>query len=254
MCQAGSAVEDNPHLSSEAAGTRTGGSRRGQQRAQRELRVQYGTRDLVRGLESLASGPNLHHALRHPAPIALGPQDRVALEGQVRELHRNLRQGAAGGSPPQGWEALGRLSRESPGYGVGAPGPPRGALVRAEVDKIDLPSTAGRFEVRQAEARLEEWRTWMLRSPEELEEVDRSSIRAHADPALRGRMAKVGDALEVLAVRMVKAGLVVPTRRTKGVHGVRLMTVAKSKGAQRLVWDMRQANARFRPPPKARLG
>lgn len=126
--------------------------------------------------------------------------------------------------------------------------------MRAQAGLIDLPETAGVFDTSVAEPRLGEWQDWMLRKPAELSEIDRSSIRAFADPCLRGRKAGVGDGLERLTARMVRAGLVVPTRRAEGVEGIRLMTVSKGKGRQRLVWDMRQANARFRPPPRVRLG
>lgn len=100
-----------------------------QQRIRREERVQRGTRDLIRGLDTLAggstaSGPSSSTSFR----LSLSPQDRQAIEGQVRDLARELRQGAASATPPEGWQALARLSRDSPGYGTSVPGPPRGGI------------------------------------------------------------------------------------------------------------------------------
>ena len=74
-------------------------------------------------------------------------------------------------------------------------------------------------------------------------------VRAYADPGLRGRKNGGGDGLERLAVRMFRAGMLRPVRRAPGVKGIRLFTVAKSGESQRLVWDMREANAGFRTPP-----
>jgi hypothetical protein len=219
--------------------------------------VQESTRDLVRGLETLAQGgpSEVRGSDSARFRLALGAQDRRELEAQARQLARETRQGAAGGQPPSGWEALSRLSRDVPGYGAsGSQDPSRGSLVRAKADLIDLPEVAGVFDSAVAEPRLHTWEDWMLRSPQEMAEVEVESIRSYADPCLQGRAAERGDGLEVLAARMVIAGLVVPTKRAKGVRGVRLMTVAKSRGRQRLVWDMRQANARFRPPPAVKLG
>ena len=73
-------------------------SRRVQQRARREERVQRGARDLLRGLAALAPGLNL----------ALGPQDRLRLEGQVRQLEQELREGAAAGNRHE-WRRLRKL-------------------------------------------------------------------------------------------------------------------------------------------------
>jgi hypothetical protein len=228
-------------------------SRRIQQRINRERRVERGTRDLERGLAQLAGGPSEGRAARK------GPQgaaDRAALREQVQTLDRETHQGAAGAEPPlQGWRAFQRLSRDLPGYGgASAPGQalPRGAIVRAEVDKIDLPKKAAVFPVAAAVPELVGWRDWMLQADADLDGAE--PVRAWADPALRGRRAGGGDGLERLAVRLLLAGMVVPTKRARGARGVKLLTVSKSSGAQRLVWDMRATNGTFSPPPYTALG
>jgi len=220
-------------------------SRRCQQRAQRKERGLREARQLAQGLDKLSG-----------SKLVLNAADRLALKEQVDSLHQELRSEAA--SDCHGWQALARLSRVSPGYGAteSTGGPPRGALVRAEIENIDLPSQAGIFPAEQGVSRLADWADWMLRPEGELNEADLDSIRAYADPALRGRRRGFGDGLERLVVRMVKARLVVPTKRASGARGIKLMTVSKGKKRrQRLVWDMRQTNSAFKPPPagQARL-
>ena len=254
MCLAQDPTERALHPTElgEAVQVDRGGSRRCQQRAQREIRIKRGTRNLASALESLAGGPDVARAVGRGSSSALSANDLTELEGQVRDLDRRLRQRAAGTSPPMGWEALARLSRETPGYGVNSASVPRGELVRANVDAIDLPASAGAFGVQSAVPDVGEWKEWMVRSSEDRAPLD--NIQAYADPGLRGRKLGAGDGLEVLAARMVRSGLLKPTKRARGVKGVKLMTVAKTGGRQRLVWDMRQSNAAFLPPPRAKLG
>ena len=76
--------------------------------------------------------------------------------------------------------------------------------MRAEAKLIDLPDKAGVFDTSLAEPRLQDWKEWMLRSPEELAGVDPEGVRAHADPGLRGRLAGAGVGLETLTARMVR--------------------------------------------------
>jgi len=52
---------------------------------------------------------------------------------------------------------------------------------------------------------------------------------------------------------MLKAGMVTPVRRAPGAKGVKLFTVAKDAEMQRLVWDMREANAMFKEPPEMQM-
>ncbi len=121
--------------------------------------------------------------------------------------------------------------------------------MRARVRDIALPvGTENSFELSECIPEFRaDWRTWMLRADCELD--GGVSVASYADPCLRGRRHGGGDGLECLALRMLKAGMVKPVRRAPGAKGVKLFTVAKDDYWQRLVWDMREANAVFKQPP-----
>ena len=182
------------------------------------------------------------------SPEAARSEELERVRGEVRGLSKRL----GGGAAERGRDALVRLSRTESGYAALGGEAHRGDLCPARVEDVALPATHHAFDLREVAPELEHWRSWMLREPPPVAAAD--TVRSYADPSLRGRKAGRGDGLERLAVRMYEAGMLVPVRRAPDTEGVKLFTVVKNGNEQRLVWDMRAANRRFRVPDKFTQG
>jgi len=156
---------------------------------------------------------------------------------------------------PAGRAAFGQLTKNyNVGYAstavVEAGTVQRGAVVRMEVDQVDLPSVAP-----VAVELLSERAAFMLSADEwarialDIDVDELRKVRAYTDSRLRGGKSKA--ALQ-LALRMLKAGILRRTRDRKGLP-LAMFTVAKRAGHQRLVFDGRCLSRCFAKPPRLDL-
>ena len=224
-------------------------SRGARQRARRKLASINFAKDAVSSLASLAKGDTAQEFV---------PRSTTSLEC-YEEIRKETNQFSKQVSPQSvsHEETRAFLQRligpQASPYG----GAERGEPVAAEVDRIDLPDEVVSFQSFEEFpfSKVEE-----LLARNDYFPTEKEKSMSYADPSLRGRGAGRGDGLERLAVRLLEAGVCVATRRHKllsSEDGLSVFTVSKGKDVyqnQRLVWDCRAINTKFRAPPKFKLG
>ena len=213
-------------------------------------------RDEARAVRALCELGGYRPGRRGSSAVDVPTQSvAAAVEARVKDRVAAFRSGQPG-SPPLGGmrrgagrDAFRRLTRQGCAYGGFEE--KRGDLCSAEVEKISLP---GRDERRFPVAEVD---PEVLRGPDHFLDAGESGSvgpRSYADPRLRGRAAGRGDGLEQLALKFIENGMAIPCAREPGAPGLKMFTVVKKKDQQRIVFDMRQVNARWRKPPAFRMG
>jgi len=222
-------------------------SRRVEQRKRREWRAECLLGSAISALQQLAFGGTRDApAGAQSAPIE-ADRDRLLVRSKsFVDRYGEVYSGSTGFGRDEA--ALERLLKQPQGaYGNAG----RGTIVQAGLDNIALPDCSDKFHVAERLPEFKDWESKVLGDEEEMAARGKraAEIPSHCDPALHP--GSIG--LLELAVRLYKAGLVVPVKK-RGPYGVRVFTVLKSGDIQRLIFDMRRVNACFRKPDGCTLG